>query len=366
MHTNLHYKLGLSFLFGIGPKKAALLISKLGSPEAVFSADLKQLHQSTGISMAVISQINRTRALEIADKQLEYIAKNDITIHFYLDINYPRRLKQCDDAPLILYSKGHFDPNPSRTIAIVGTRSATEYGRGLCEELVKELAGNDIQVVSGMAFGIDICAHQLCLKLGIQTIGVLGHGLDRLYPRQHKRIAELMLDHGGLLTEFIPGTEPDRENFPMRNRIVAGMTDATIVIESKNTGGSLITAELANDYHRDVFAYPGNIGQIHSEGCNTLIRTNKAHLLANGAQFLKEMGWQNSVQGTAVVQKKCFGDLEEEELRICEFLDGSPGEHIDVICVGVKQPVSRLNVLLFQLEMKGIVKEFPGKRYSLN
>jgi DNA processing protein len=294
MFTNLHYKLGLSFLFGIGPKKASILVSKLGSPEAVFTVDLRSLHHMSGISMNIIRQMNRTAALEIADRQIEFIEKNNIRTHFYLDVNYPRRLRHCDDAPLVLYSKGNFDTNPSRSVAVVGTRSATDYGKGLCEELIQEFKGTEIQVVSGMAFGIDICAHQLCVKHGIQTVGVLGHGLDRIYPQLHKRTAEQILEHGGLLTEFIPGTKPDRENFPMRNRIVAGMTDATIVIESKNSGGSLITAELANDYNRDVFAYPGNIGQIHSEGCNQLIRTNKAHLLTGGVQFLKEMGWQTT------------------------------------------------------------------------
>lgn len=366
MNTNLHYKLGLSFLFGIGPKKASTLVSKLGSPEAVFIEDARQIHHLTGISMNVIRQMDRKKALEIADKQIEFIEKNNIAVHFYLDINYPRRLKHCEDAPIILYSKGQFDPNPVRTVAVVGTRAATDYGKGLCEELIHELSNSEIQVVSGMAFGIDIAAHQLCVKLGIQTVGVLGHGLDRIYPRHHKRTAELMLENGGLLTEFIPGTEPDRENFPMRNRIVAGMTDATIVIESKSTGGSLITAELANDYNRDVFAYPGNVGQVFSEGCNELIRTNRAHLLMNGAQFLKEMGWQPNTNVNTAIQKQCFDNLTEEERLICEYLEDSKGEHIDVLCIALKQPVSKLNVLLFQLEMKGVVKAHPGKKYSLN
>jgi DNA processing protein len=365
MFTNLHYKLGLSFLFGIGPKKASVLVSKLGSPEAVFTEDPKHIQQLTGISMNVIRQMDRNKALEIADKQLDYIHQHNIQIHFYLDLNYPRRLKQCDDAPLVLYSKGIFDPNPTRSIAVVGTRSSTDYGRGLCEELIQELKGTDVQVVSGMAFGIDICAHQLCVKQGIQTIGVLGHGLDRIYPRLHKRTADQMLENGGLLTEFIPGTQPDRENFPMRNRIVAGMTDATIVIESKNTGGSLITAELANDYNRDVFAYPGNVGQVYSEGCNELIRANKAHLIMHGKQFLKEMGWQQVNATVSGVQKQWFAELSDEERLIFEFLSGSDGEHIDVICMGLKRPVSSINILLFQLEMKGMIRSLPGKKYTL-
>ena len=365
MFTNLHYKLGLSFLFGIGPKKAAVLVSKLGSPEAVFTEDSKYIQQLTGMSMNVIRQMDRKKALEKADQQMEFLDRQNIQTHFYMDLNYPRRLRQCDDAPLVLYSKGNFDPNPTRTVAVVGTRSSTDYGRGLCEELIQEFQGADIQVVSGMAFGIDICAHQLCVKHGIQTIGVLGHGLDRIYPRLHKRTAEQMLENGGLLTEFIPGTQPDRENFPMRNRIVAGMTDATIVVESKGTGGSLITAELANDYNRDVFAFPGNVGQVYSEGCNELIRRNKAHLIIHGKQFLKEMGWQQVVESATGIQKQWFAELTDDERTVCEFLNGSDGEHIDVICLGIKRSVSKISVLLFQLEMKGMVRTLPGKKYVL-
>jgi DNA processing protein len=362
--SNLQYQIALTFLHGIGPKKASVLASKLGSIEAVFHEKYTLIHQITGIGQTVLKEMNREKAFDLAQDQVTYIEKNKINTHFYLNANYPRRLKQCDDAPILLYSKGNFDPNPTKVISIVGTRNATEYGRNLCEELIDSLRDKDIQVVSGMAYGIDICAHQLCVKNNIQTVGVLGHGLDRLYPRIHNRTAEHMFNNGGLLTEFIPGTNPDRENFPMRNRIVAGMSDATIVVESKKTGGSLITADLANDYNRDVFAFPGNVGQQFSEGCNLLIQKQKAHLIMNGTDFLNQMNWNERSKKTSA-QRSCFTELTDDEKPICEILEGSNGEHIDVLSMRTGFPVSKINVLLFHLEMKGVLRTLPGKKYSL-
>lgn len=362
---DLHYQIALTMLNGIGPRKAAHLVSKLGHPSLIFTEKLSSLHLKTGIGKHVLQSMKREDALIAAENQLNYIERKKVNTHFYLDTNYPRRLKQCSDAPLLLYSTGNFDPNPIRSVAIVGTRSATEYGKGLCEELVQQLANLNVQVVSGMAFGIDICAHKACLKHNIQTIGVLGHGLDRIYPSTHRKTAEALLENGGLLTEFLPGTKPDRENFPMRNRIVAGMTDATIVIESKKSGGSLITAELANDYSKDVFAYPGNVGQIHSEGCNLLIRQQKAHLITSGKDFLEEMNWKDDSSHSKSVQLSCFADLTETEQKICDQLRGVNGEHIDVIAYQLSVPVSQLSVQLFHLEMNGIVRSLPGKKYIL-
>ncbi|MEY3238123.1 MAG: DNA-protecting protein DprA [Bacteroidota bacterium] len=363
--SKTHLQIALTFLYGIGPKKTSLLLSKLGSLEAVFETKYKDIQEITGIGETVIKKIKRESALKKAEEQLHFIEKNKINTHFYLDNNYPRRLKQCDDAPILLYSKGDFDPNPARVISIVGTRSATDYGKSICEELVTTLAKTDIQIVSGMAYGIDICAHQLCVKHNVQTIGVLGHGLDRIYPSVHQFTAEQMFLNGGLMTEFIPGTNPDRENFPMRNRIVAGMADATIVVESKKNGGSLITANLANDYNRDVFAFPGNVGQLHSAGCNLLIQKQQAHLLMNGNDFLKQMNWDNLKEKNSGAQRVCFIELSDQEKEICAVLDKSNGEHIDVISLRMKKPVSIINVELFHLEMKGVIKALPGKKYCL-
>lgn len=360
----LTYQIGLVYLNGIGPKRAKTLISKLGSVEAIFLESSKTLQNVGGLTGSLIKSMNREIAMESAREQVEFILKNKIRTHFFLDTNYPRRLKQCDDAPLLLFSKGNFEVNATRTVAVVGTRSATDYGKSLCEELISSLKETKIQVISGMAYGIDICVHQLCVKNNIETLGVLGHGLDRLYPSEHRRTAELMYDNGGLLTEFFPGTKPDRENFPMRNRIVAGMSDATIVIESKKSGGSLITAQLANDYNRDVFAYPGNVGQQYSEGCNRLIQKDQAHLVLSGEDFLNQMNWlEQKASGQA--QRSIFIDLSEKEKLICEQLENKSGEHVDVISHKCGLPISEINVELFHMEMKGLVKPLPGKKYML-
>lgn len=360
---DLHYKIALTLLHGIGPRKAGILISKLGGVEAVFAEKLSVIQGETGISKELLKNINRENALREAEKQLTFISKNNINTHFYLDSNYPRRLRQCSDAPYLLYSKGSFDPNPSKAVAIVGTRNATDYGKSICEELIQNFVGNNIQVVSGMAYGIDICAHQACVRNDISTVGVLGHGLDRIYPSVHRKTAEQMFEKGGLLTEFLPGTKPDKENFPMRNRIVAGMTDATIVVESKVSGGSLITAELAFDYNKDVFAFPGNVGQIYSEGCNKLIQQNKAHLITNGKEFLRFMSWEMS-SPNKVVQASIFQDLNPEEQQILDGLDGSV-EHIDVLAMRLKKPVSVISVLLLTMELKGLLKSYPGNKYGV-
>ncbi|MES2798412.1 MAG: DNA-processing protein DprA [Bacteroidota bacterium] len=364
MNTDqLQLKIALTQLKGIGYKKAMILISELGSLEKLFAFSVNELHKETGFSKKLLMEMDRKNALEIAHREMEFIMKNNVQVHFILDESYPRRLKQCVDPPLLIYTKGNVDLNPARTIAIVGTRDATDYGKDLCQLLVADLAEAGVQVISGLAYGIDICAHKACLSKDLQTIGVLGNGLSSIYPANHRKIADQMLYNGGLISEFLSFTKPDRENFPMRNRIVAGMADATIVIESKQGGGSLITAELALDYNRDVFAFPGNVTSPSSEGCNQLIRESKAHLVSSGQDVLKFMGWQNSSTNKAA-QTTLLLDLEPEEMEIVEQLDGSI-EHIDVLALRMKKPVSALNVLLLTMEIKGLIRSFPGSKYGL-
>jgi DNA processing protein len=310
--------------------------------------------------------MEREKALDIAADHLSFIAKNQINTHFIHDSNYPRRLRNCIDAPLLLFSKGDFEVNPALTLAIVGTRAATPYGRKICEELVQRFSNIPVQIISGLAYGIDICAHELCLEHNIETIAILGHGLDRIYPNQHKKTVLKMLEKGGVLTEFLPGTSPDRENFPMRNRIVAGLADATIVVESKKTGGSLITAGLANDYNRDVFAFPGNIGNECSEGCNELIKLNGAQLVTSAQDILNFLGYSDEVSSNKTVQKQLFKDLSPEEEIICSALNNMESEHLDSLACRINLPITKLNACLLRLEMRGIVTALPGKKFQLN
>jgi DNA processing protein len=296
--------------------------------------------------------------------QLNFNIKNNVSTHFFLDGDYPRRLKQCNDSPIVVYSKGKMNLNHSKIVSIVGTRDLTSYGQRILIELIHSLKEEGVLVVSGLAYGVDILAHQLCVENDIQTIGVLGHGLDRIYPFKHRGIAKEMLENGGLITEFMINTKPDRENFPMRNRIVAGMADATIVIESKVKGGSIITAELANDYSRDVFAFPGDIDRPFSEGCNDLIRKQKAHLITKGIDFLTFMNWKDE-NSKVVSQPQLFQDLDKEELEIVNALKEENDLHADVLSLRLNKTPSQMNVLLFNLEMSGIIQQIPGKRFKL-
>lgn len=359
----LKLKIALTQLKGIGYKKAMILIGELENLDELFHASLRDLTKKTSLSKQTLAAMNREGALEIAEHELEFIRRNHIQTHFILDENFPRRLKQCSDPPLLMFSKGNVDLNAARTVAIVGTRDATEYGKEICQKLIEDLAPAGVQVLSGLAYGIDVCAHRECVARNVSTIGVLGNGLSHIYPSVHRKIADQMLFNGGVLTEFLSATKAERENFPQRNRIVAGMADATIVVESKTSGGSLITADLALDYNKDVFAFPGNVFSPSSQGCNQLIRENKAHLVSSAQDILRFMGWQHDAK-KAAVQRELFMNLNLEEQEIVEQLDGAI-EHIDVLAMRMKKSVSTLNVLLLTMEIKGLVRSFPGSKYGL-
>ncbi len=363
-YTEQHFQIALTLLKGIGPKRAKSLIASCDSLEEIFVENIEILHQKTGLSKNILRQINRKLALEEADKHLEVYNKSEINTHFYTDESFSRRLKQCDDAPLLLYTKGQsLNLNSQRLLAVVGTRHATDYGKGICEELISNLVGKNIIVVSGLAYGIDIEVHRLCLKYQVPTIGVLGHGLDTIYPVVHKKTAFEMCETGGLVSEYLPNTKPDRENFPMRNRIVAGMCDATIVVESKANGGSMITADLANDYQRDVFAFPANVNRQYSAGCNLLIQKQKAHLINNSSDFLEFMNWNEN--GIAPRQTILFDNFEPDEQTILKFLQGEGAQHVDLIAAHQKMNFGKLNMTLLQLEMMGAIKSLPGNMYGV-
>lgn len=360
---HLQQQIALTLLNGTGRKRIRQILAHTESVDAFFSEPLRQLLQIPGVSEKTLSRINREQALKDAESHVSYFEKKDFRTHFFQSADFPTRLNNCEDGPLLLFSDGMMDFNAPRVVSIVGTRKASDYGKKLCEELIRSFVGKHIVVVSGLAYGIDICVHQLCLEYGVQTIGVLGHGLDRIYPAVHRKIARNMCENGGLLTEFLPGTAPDRMNFPMRNRIVAGMCDATIVIESGEKGGSLITAELANDYCRDVFAFPGDVTREFSSGCHALIQQNRAHLITGSADFFRIMNWEE--QPAKVIQRQIFTDLSAEESTLVQLLEESGGLSLDVIALKAQAVTSKVSALLLDLEFRGVVRSLPGKQYQL-
>ena len=303
------YQIGLTMINGVGDILARHLLEALGDAEAVFTEKRQSLEKIPGIGDSIITEIKRADVLLRAEKELAFAQKNGISIYFLKDINYPERLRECPDAPVLFYFKGNADLNAAHIISVVGTRRASAYGQEVTERLLRDLSVSfpDLLVVSGLAYGIDICAHRNALKNQLPTVGVLAHGLDRIYPPVHRSTAIEMLDRGGLLTDFPSGTNPDRQNFIRRNRIVAGLADATIVIESAEKGGSLITADIAFSYGRDVYAFPGRVTDINSKGCNSLIRQNKGGLITCADDLIMAMRWDVAQKTDALpVQTQLF------------------------------------------------------------
>lgn len=363
---DLQQQIALTLLNGTGKRRIRNILSHTKSVEAFFKEKKQNLLKIPGLGKSTIAHLNREEALRQAEPFAAYFEKQYFKTCFYQSEDFPKRLNQCEDAPILLFSDGVMDLNPPKIVSIVGTRNASDYGKTLCEELLHAFVGKSIVVVSGLAYGIDIHVHRLCVELGIQTIGVLGTGLDRMYPAIHRKTARKMTENGGLLTEFLPGTNPDRMNFPMRNRIVAGMCDATIVVESGEKGGSLITAELANDYSRDVFAFPGDVTREFSKGCNTLIQQNRAHLITCSKDFFKLMDWEQPISKQPAQQNLFASDLSDEETRIIDFLKQKPLANIDLLSMECGIPTHKMNGNLLNLEFTGMVKSLPGNRYKLN
>jgi len=362
-NDKLIYQIGLTLIRGIGDVNGKKLVAYCGSPETIFKESTSALLKIPGIGKSTVNSIKSQKVLDRAESEIEFINKFKIKPLFYTDPNYPARLLNCEDNPLMLYYKGNADANSQRVIAIVGTRRATNYGKSRCEEIIDDLKNRNILVVSGLAYGIDSCAHRSSLELGVNTIGVLGHGLDRIYPAHNRKLAERMIDQGGLLTEFTSNTKPDRENFPKRNRIVAGMADAVLVVESDRKGGALITAEIGNSYNRDVFAVPGRIGDDYSRGCHFLIKTNRAALVESGNDIAYMMGWED-IKVEKKSQKELFVNLSDEEKLIMKTILENEELAIDQITIKTKLSTSKVAASLLNLEFEGLVKSLPGKLYT--
>lgn len=359
--------ISLSMLPGIGSVTARQLITHFGSACAVFRARKSVLEKIPGIGKERAEAVSDSRPRDKAERELLFLQRHGIQALSFLSSQYPRRLRQCSDAPVVLYYKGNAALNPERIAAVIGTRKMTPNGKGIVHELIRLLAACDVTVVSGLAYGVDVAAHRAALEFGVPTLAVVAHGLDRVYPSVHRSVAEQMLGNGGLITEFPIETRPERDNFPARNRIVAGMTDATIVVESAERGGALITALFANDYNRDVFAFPGRPSDEFSRGCNTLIRTNRAMLVENGEQIIEIMNWEMSRSGPTPIgmELPLLDEAPPEHREVVRYLQGKDLCHLDEIAWNCRLPVSKVSSILLELEFKGWVKAAPGKVFRI-
>ena len=361
------YTLALTRIPGLGHTTVCNLIKAVGSATEIFNNRKSLPELIPGASIKLVQALNCPEAFQRAEKELIYADKNRIQCITITDENYPARLRECNDAPIALFFRGNIPLNTLHIVSIVGTRHSTAYGLDICNNFIADLSQlvTDVLIVSGLDYGIHKIAHRAALQNNLNTVGVLAHGLDRIYPSAHRAVAIKMMEQGGLLTEFMSETNPDRQNFVKRNRIVAGMADVTIVVESAAKGGALITAELAESYHRDCFAFPGRCTDTYSVGCNELIRTNRASILTNAQDFVESMGWLQTKQKENV-QRELFPDLNNEEQCIVNLLQKhTEGLQINTLVVQADLPISQLSTLLFELEMKGVVKAMAGGVYKL-
>ncbi len=364
MSVDLEKQIALTLVPGIGPVQARVLIEHFGSAEDVFKAKTRQLGGVEKIGQIRADAIKQFKDFERAEKELAFAEKHKINILLLNDEAYPKRLRHCYDAPTVLYYRGNADLNAEKVVAIVGTRNHTEYGREVTEQLVGDLAALNVLIVSGLAFGIDAIAHRAALYNGLNTVGALGHGLKTIYPGEHRSLAKEMIEQGGLITENVHDVSPDRHNFPRRNRIVAGMSDLTVIVETAIKGGSMITAEMAFSYNRDVFAVPGRVGDSKSEGSNKLVQQNKAAIFTDVDTLLSTMGWQKKKR-QARKQRELFIELTEDEQTIMDILNKKDSVHIDEIYFGNGLTSSSVAAAILNLELQGVIKSLPGKMYAL-
>ncbi len=360
-------QIALTKIKGIGPKYSRLLLAYFGNVADLFSSSTQELNAIPGLSRNIIQQIRSKACFQEAETELRYVEKHGIDLLWIEDNEYPKRLMHCEDAPLLLYSYGRVDYNAQKVVSIVGTRNATAYGKRIIEELIEGLKEMGVLIVSGLAMGIDVLVHLASVRRNIPNIAVLGHGLSRIYPAQHRDISCEIINNGALLTEFPYQTQPDKSNFPMRNRIIAGLSDATIVVEAREKGGALITARLANDYNRDVCAYPGAVDQPYSSGCNQLIKNNEAHLVRNSEDLLHLMQWKRQYDPKAEegIQLTLIPNLTDDQRMIYDYIKIKKEASVDDIACFSDWPQSKLAVILLEMEMAGYIHALPGKIYKM-
>lgn len=363
---DLIYKIALTRIPLVGVVTAKVLVSYCGGVKEVFEASEKELKKIPGIGDMVAKQVRREEPLVEAERELAFVEQNGLQVLFYLDPEFPQRLKPLADAPILLYYKGTANLNQRNVLGVIGTRTPSPHGVGICEEIIKGLAPYQPLIVSGLAYGIDVTAHRASLKEGLETVAVLGHGLQQVYPAQHRSVAMKMISQGGLLTEFTSQEGPAKEHFPMRNRIVAGMCDGIIVVETALRGGSIITAKQANGYGRDVFAVPGRVKDKYSQGCNMMIKKSWAHLLESADDVARVFGWNLKEGASDNGQQKLFEELTEPEKKVIDLIHEAEEIGIDQLSYRSEIGPAELASLLLDLEFKGLVRSLPGKRYVLS
>jgi len=363
---SLKHKIALGLIPGIGDINARKLVSYIGSVEGVFTETYQSIIKIPGIGSGLAKYICDRSYLDLAEKEAEYVQKNNITTFFYLDNSYPYRLRQCDDSPVVFFFRGNCDLNAQKILSVVGTRNATMRGKELCDKIISGLASGhpDLIISSGLAYGIDIAAHKSALANNLKTIGVLGHGFKTTYPSVHRSTATAMISNGGLVTDFLSDEQPERNNFIKRNRIIAGISDATLVVESGIKGGALITADIANSYNRDVFAVPGRPDDQWSAGCNNLIKRNKAALVETSEDIEYYLDWKSD-KARIPVQRLLFNEMTDDEKLVFENISREGEMNIDHICRITGMPVYKLSALLLQMEFSGIIKCYPGNLYRI-
>jgi len=360
----LMYRLAMSQINGIGPVRYKKMIEFAGSAKSIMTADGKFLRKTMGLNPKLAEMIRSFSDYALIEKEMAFTEKNNIQILCFDEHTYPQKLKLCADSPSVLFYKGTQVAQNKRVLSVIGTRSYTEYGKRICEELVQQLLPYDVCIVSGLAYGIDILTHKACIKNEVTTIGVLAHSLDSIYPYAHTGTAADMQLNGGLLSEYFSNTKPEKQNFPSRNRIVAGMSDATVVIETDIKGGSMITADIAYSYNRDVYCYPGKVSDVKSAGCNFLIKSLKAQLVTSGEDIATHLGW-NTIVKKKTQQRQLFLDLSPIEEKIVHVLQEKSAVHIDELYILTDLNSSQIATSILNLEMQNIIKVMPGKMISM-
>ncbi|AUC85483.1 DNA-protecting protein DprA [Polaribacter sp. ALD11] len=348
----------------VGDILAKKLIVNVGDVTQIFKEKASNLSKINGIGKHVLKHLFDEENVKLAEQELKYIQENDLAYSYFLEDDYPTNLQHCIDSPILLFKDGTIDFSNDKIISIVGTRNMSSYGRDFCNKLIADLAQHNPIIVSGFAYGVDICAHKAAIKNKLQTIAVLAHGLEETYPKVHKKYISQVNENGGFLTEFWHKETPLRENFLKRNRIVAGISKATIIIESAAKGGSLVTADIANSYDKDVFAVPGRTTDLYSKGCNNLIKNNRAFLLNSAEEIVKMLNWDLAEKPKAI-QKQLFLELNENEQKIYDLLHEKGQQLLDVISLECNIPIYQLSSILLQMELKGISKPLPGKMFEL-